>query len=700
MLPGRGAAVTGAIGRVAIGLALALSCYGVIAAVVGGRARRRAEAWRASARGAAYAVFMLYAVATFAMVYALVTHDFSVQYVAQVGSRSTPLFFTVISLWGALEGSILFWALVLAFYTAVVAAGGRGQARDDLQRTYATATLLGVTVFFSVLLVGPANPFLPVSPVPPDGPGPNPLLQNHPLMAVHPPLLYLGYVGLSVPFAFAVGALLAGRDDEGWIRESRRWTIVAWGFLSAAIVAGMWWSYEVLGWGGYWAWDPVENASFMPWLTATAFLHSSMVEERRPGMLRPWNLSLVVATFLLTILGTFLTRSGIILSVHAFTQGPIGYYFLGFIAVALLFSLALLAARSDRIGRGRGRLDSAFSREAVFLVNNLLLTAFTFTVLLGTLFPLVAEAVRGVKVSVGAPFFNRMTVPLCVAILFLAGVGPALPWRVGRPAETGRRLRLPAAAFLVTAIGSVVVAGTRDPYAVLAFGFGAFALVANVAEFWTGTRARRRASGEAWPIALVGLIRANRHRYGGYLAHIGVVAIAVGIAASSTFRREVEATVRPGEAVELGAFSVRFDRIWGREEPQRFVIGADLSVFEKGRPAGRLDPRLNFYRSSEQPVTTPAVRSRAAGDLYVNLLAFERDGSTATLHVILEPLVPWIWVGGGIIALGALIAAWPESRRRRLIREAARRPGRPAVPQTGAERERAADPVVAGGTGA
>ncbi|HEX7090202.1 MAG TPA: heme lyase CcmF/NrfE family subunit [Longimicrobiales bacterium] len=666
--------MTGAIGHTAVALALALSCYGVIAAVVGGRKGREGRAWHASARGAAYAVLLMYAVATFAMVYALVAHDFSVAYVAQVGSRSTPLFFTVISLWGALEGSILFWGFVLALYTALVAYGGRRGAQADSQRTYATGTLLAVSAFFSLLLVGPANPFAPVYPVPLDGPGPNPLLQNHPLMAVHPPLLYLGYVGFAVPFAFAAGTLLAGREDEGWIRESRRWTLVAWGFQSAAIVAGMWWSYEVLGWGGYWAWDPVENASFMPWLTATAFLHSSMVEERRPGMLRLWNLSLVVATFLLTILGTFLTRSGVLLSVHAFTQGPIGYYFLGFIALALVFSLALLAARSDRLGRGQGHLDSAVSREAVFLVNNLLLTAFTFTVLLGTLFPLVAEAVRGVKVSVGAPFFNRMTVPLCVALLFLVGVGPALPWRGIRAAAAARDLLLPSLGCLAAALGSVLLLGVRDAYAALAFGFAAFALLSNAREFVEGTRARRRATGESWPFALARLVRANRHRYGGYLAHVGVVSVAIAITASSTFRQEREATLRPGEAVDLGPYAVRFERLWAREEPHRFVIGADLAVLVDGEPAGRLDPRLNFYRTSEQPITTPAVRSRAGGDLYVNLLAFERDGSSATLHVISEPLVPWIWIGGGIICLGALIAAWPESRRRRLIR-AARRPG-------------------------
>ncbi|HEY8468198.1 MAG TPA: heme lyase CcmF/NrfE family subunit [Longimicrobiales bacterium] len=666
--------MTGAVGHTAVALALALSCYGVIAAAVAGRKGSAGRAWHASARGAAYAVFLMYAVATFTMVYALVAHDFSVKYVAQVGSRSTPLFFTVISLWGALEGSILFWGFVLALYTALVAYGGRRSKQADSQRTYATATLLAVNAFFSLLLVKPANPFAPEFPVPLDGPGPNPLLQNHPLMAVHPPLLYLGYVGLSVPFAFAVGALLAGREDEGWIRETRRWTLVAWGFLTLAIVAGMWWSYEVLGWGGYWAWDPVENASFMPWLTATAFLHSSMVEERRPGMLRLWNLCLVVATFLLTILGTFLTRSGVLLSVHAFTRGPIGYYFLGFIALALIFSLTLLAARADRLGRGQGRLDSAVSREAVFLVNNLILTAFTFTVLLGTLFPLVAEAVRGVKVSVGAPFFNRMTVPLCVALLFLVGVGPVLPWRGIQPGVAARSLLVPSVGGLAVALGSVLLLGVRDVYAVLAFGFAAFALLSNAREFVEGTRARRRATGESWSLALARLVRANRHRYGGYIAHVGVISIAIGISASSTFRQEREATVRPGEAVEIGPFAVRFERLWAREEPHRFVVGADLAVLADGEPAGRLDPRLNFYNTSDQAITTPAVRSRAGGDLYVNLLAFERDGSSATLHVIIEPLVPWIWIGGGIIGLGALIAAWPEGRRRRLIR-AARRPG-------------------------
>jgi cytochrome c-type biogenesis protein CcmF len=498
------------------------------------------------------------------------------------------------------------------------------------------------------------------------------LLQNHPLMAVHPPLLYLGYVGMTVPFAFAVGAMVAGeagRKDE-WLVLTKRWTLTAWTFLTAAIIAGMWWSYEVLGWGGYWAWDPVENASFMPWLTATAFLHSAIVQERR-GILRVWNLNLVVATFVLTVLGTFLTRSGVLSSVHAFTTGAIGYYFLWFIAVTLVFSLALVAGTSEEPGEP-GRLDAKASRETVFLLNNLILTAFCFTVLVGTLFPLVAEAVRGVKVSVGAPFFNRMTLPLCVALLFLVGVGPALPWRRATPDVVRRQLLPPTAAAMVGAAIALLF-GARDAYAVLVYAFGAFALTANLREFWTGSRARARAHNESALVALGRLATSNRHRYGGYLAHIGVVTVAVAIAASSTGRVEREATLRPGETVTIGEFGLRLKRVWGAEEPQRFVIAATVDVLRDGRVIDELQPRLNFYRRSDQPIATPAVRSRAPGDLYLSLMAFRPDGGTATVRVILEPLVPWIWAGGGLICLAALFAAWP-SREPRAARSAARQP--------------------------
>ncbi|HSK21102.1 MAG TPA: heme lyase CcmF/NrfE family subunit [Longimicrobiales bacterium] len=645
------------IGLSACIAALAVASYGVVAATVG--VRRREAALVRSARAAAYTNFVLMTIANAAMIYGLVTHDFSIDYVAQVGSRATPLFFTIISLWSSLEGSILFWGWVLSFYTAL-AVWLTGPKLGSLG-AYANATMLGVGVFFYILLAGPANPWGLISPAPMDGPGPNPLLQNHWLMGVHPPLLYLGYVGMTVPFGFAMGALLSGRLDDTWLRVTHRWTVAAWGFLSLAIVAGMWWSYEVLGWGGWWAWDPVENASFMPWLTATAFMHSAMVQERR-NLLRVWNMSLIVATFLLTILGTFLTRSGIISSVHAFSEGPIGMYFLAFIAVVLLFSLVLVAGRSTEL-RSSGHLDTMVSRETVFLVNNLLLTAFTFTVLLGTMFPLVAEALRGEKVSVGAPFFNQMTIPICVMLLFLVGVGPMLPWRVADLTEFKRKTRLPAIALVLTLVIAFAF-GLRNVWGLIAFSFAAWAATANLQEFAQGTAARRRAGGGGAIASLFGMINANPRRYGGYVAHLGLIMSAVGMTGSSVLQSDIVATVRPGEAIELAGYNVRFDELWANEEPHRFVVGANLTVLIDGREAGAMDPRLNYYRSrGEEAITTPSVRSRAHQDLYVNLLAFERDGSSATLHVIVEPLVVWIWIGSFVVAFGALISMVGGRRR-------------------------------------
>ena len=647
------------LGVDAISIALAVSLFGIAAAVLG--VRRNSDRLVQASFASVYTAFALLTVATVAMVYGLVTHDFSISYVSQVGSRATPVFYTVISLWGALEGSILFWAWVLALYGAAVVWLNRRHPGPLIP--YTAATMLAVSIFFGILLRGPANPFREVFPVPLDGPGPNPLLQNHPLMAVHPPLLYLGYVGLTVPFAFAVGAALSSQlGSSEWLRLSRRWTLVSWMFLTAAIIAGMWWSYEVLGWGGYWAWDPVENASFMPWLTATAFLHSAILQERR-GMLKLWNLNLIVATFVLTILGTFLTRSGVLSSVHAFTTGTIGYYFLAFIAVVILFAFALVAGNTETL-RTRGNLDAVLSRDTIFLLNNLFLTAFTFTVLLGTLYPLVAEAVRGVKVSVGAPFFNKMTLPLCASLLFLMGVGPALPWRRATADQAKRKLMLPAISAVVVAIVSIAL-GTRAPYAVLAFAFGAFALTANVGEYALAVSARRKTHPESHLVALMRLIRGNQRRYGGYLAHIGVVITAVAIAASSAFRSEYDATIRPGQVMNAGSFDVRLDQLWARDEPHRTVVGASLTVLRGGQPIAEMQPRTNFYALQQDPVPTPAVRSRPAGDLYINLMAFAEDGSSATLRVIVEPLVPWIWFGGGVVCMGAVISMLPGARRRR-----------------------------------
>jgi cytochrome c-type biogenesis protein CcmF len=649
--------VTGIVAQNALLVSLAVVVFGMVIIPLG--VQRKRTNWIELGYGAVYTNFLLVSVAVVAMIYALVTHDFSISYVAQVGSRETPLFYTVISLWGALEGSILFWAWVLSLYAS--AAVWINRRRPGNLVPYAGATFMAISLFFAIMLVGPANPFLAVSPVPLDGPGPNPLLQNHILMAVHPPLLYLGYVGMSVPFAFAAGAMLSGEvTSDDWTHITRRWTLASWGFLSAAIIAGMWWSYEVLGWGGYWAWDPVENASFLPWLTATAYLHSVMVQQRR-GMLRLWNLNLVVGTFVLTILGTFLTRSGILSSVHAFTTGPIGYYFLSFIVVVLVSTLALVWGNSERL-RTTGRLDSAASRETVLLLNNLFLTAFMFTVLIGTLYPLVAEALRGVKVSVGRPFFDRMTLPMIVALLFLMGVGPALPWRSASRAEVRAKLLPPVAgALLFTAVA--LIAGARDIYAVLAFCFIGYSAVANLREYWNGMQRRRAAHGEGWGTALARGV--GRRQYGGYIAHLGVLLVALGITASTTFRREREATLKPGETLTVAGQTVRLKEVWGRQEVQRSVIGATMEVMKNGAVVGVIEPRMNFYPTSDQPVPTPEVRSTIAGDLYVNLMAFEPQGKNATVKVIIEPLTPWIWFGGGVVVLGAIVSILPTVPPRR-----------------------------------
>ena len=656
----------------AILVAAAVTALGALLTPIAIRRGRRD--WLMLSFAAVYTNFVLVTVATLALVWSLVSHDFSISYVAQVGSRATPTFYTIISLWGALEGSIVFWAWVLGMYAAAVVWFNR--KREGNLVPYAAATLMLVALFFHILLLGPANPFQAVYPVPFDGPGPNPLLQNHILMAVHPPLLYLGYVGLSVPFAFAVGAMLAGEvASDDWIKLTRRWTLVAWGFLTAAIIAGMWWSYEVLGWGGYWAWDPVENASFIPWLTCTAYLHSVMVQERR-GMLKLWNLNLMVGTFVLTILGTFLTRSGIISSVHAFTQGTIGYYFLAFIAIVLLSALVLVAGNSDKLGSD-GQLDAPLSRETAFLLNNLFFTAFMFTVLIGTLFPLVAEAVRGVKVSVGTPFFNRMSVPMMVALLFLMGVGPALPWRKGAGPEL--RGKLIPGVILGAVLG---IAGysswARSPYAGLAFVFAGFALAVNVGEFVRGTQARVKAHGEGWLTAFSRLVSGNRRRYGGYVAHIGVVLVALGVTTSSTYKQEQEATLRPGESITLAGHTVRFKAAWGRKEQQREVIGATMELMNGDRLVAVIEPRMNYYPTQATPVVTPQVHSMFSGDLYLNLMAFKQDGSNVTVKVIWEPLVPWIWFGGYVVVLGAIVGIWP-SRQRAVARAAGAAEATPAL---------------------
>lgn len=632
---------------------------------------RRSPQLLRGARYAALFVLAAMALAVGAMEFALLTHDFSVEYVAQVGSRETPAYYSAISLWSSLEGSILFWGFILASYTGIVVWVQRRSTSRLLP--FALGTLGIVGIFFYGLVATAANPFGVVSPVPANGPGPNPLLQNHPLMGLHPPLLYLGYVGMSVPFAFAIGALLSGKVDDEWIRTTRRWMVTPWAFLSLGIIAGAWWSYEVLGWGGYWAWDPVENASFLPWLTATAFLHSVMVQERS-GMLKTWNLTLVIGTFLLTLFGTFLTRSGVLDSVHAFTEGFIGPLFLGFIAFVTLISLTLIAWRSDRL-HSPGRLDGVVSRESSFILNNLIFAAFTFTVLLGTTFPLVVEAINGDRISVGPPYFNMVSIPLGLLLLFLMGVGPALPWRRTTPEKLRRTFVRPLVAGLVVAAAALAL-GIREPYPIITFGFAGFVMATIVDEFAKGVSARRRIGGVGPLRALGQLMVRNNRRYGGYIVHVGVVVIIVALSISGTWRFEREATLRQGQEMVIGDYTVRFDSVNATREPHRDVVAATFSATRGDRDLGTVVPSTNFYRQStmSEPIATPAVRSFIDEDLYLTLMSFDPNGEHATVRVIVNPGVPWLWIGGMIIGIGAILAVAPQRRRPQSTRMVAARP--------------------------
>ena len=643
------------LGRFSLALALGIALYGAIVSILG--AQRRRSDLIESGRGAVIAVFGLVTFAVLLMEAALVGRDFSLQYVARNGSLGTPLLYTIIALWGALEGSILLWIWILALMT-LLAVMIEGKRHRELT-PYATAVLLGISSFFLLLATFPANPFTSISLPPVDGRGPNPLLQNHPLMAIHPPCLYSGYVGWSIPYAFAMAALIKGRLGDEWIRTVRRWSLVAWGFLTMGIILGGWWSYAVLGWGGYWAWDPVENASFLPWLTGTAFLHTVMVQERRK-MLKVWNLALIITTFSLTIFGTFLTRSGILSSVHAFSESTIGPLFLAFIGVILLGSFGLLVYRSDGL-QAEGDLDSLVSRESAFLMNNLLLLGFAFAVLLGTLFPLLSEAVRGVKVSVGEPFFNTVNVPIGLALIFLMGIGPLIAWRRASLESLRRTFTAPLIlAFLGTGVTSFL--GVRGLYPLLAFGLAVFASATVIQEFARGALTRRRITGEGYLAALANLTRRSRRRYGGLIVHFGVILVVIGITASTVFKLEKEVTLQRGESLSLGRYQVRFDDLTAWQEPQRFVVQGTFTVLNSTRRVAEMRPSKRFYSSEQQPIGTVDVRSTPREDLYLILSSFTKDGASATVKVLIRPLVMWIWLGGAVMALGALVAIWPDRR--------------------------------------
>ena len=632
-----------ALGSAGVLLGLIACVAGVVTIAAGLRGDRHALV----RTGRTYAFLALggAVLATIAMERALITRDFTVAFVADNGSSRTPALYNVATMWSALEGSILLWGLVLAGYTALIAHKFRHRLDDKLVG-WALLTMLAVGAFFFALMVGPANPFRTVS-VPPgfDGPGPNPLLQNHPLMAFHPPMLYLGYVGFTVPFGFAIAALVTGRVGEGWLLATRRWTLFAWGFLTTGIILGAWWSYEVLGWGGYWAWDAVENASLLPWLTGTAYLHSVMVQERR-GMLRVWNLSLLCATFALTILGTFLTRSGVVESVHAFSDSDIGGWLLSLFGVVVVTTVGLIGWRGDRL-RAPGRFDSPVSREGSFLLNNILFAAFAFVVLLGTVFPLVVEAVSDDRLSVGVPYFNRMTLPIGLLLLFLMAVAPVLPWRKASTELLRVRLFWPAAAAVAAVVGTVLI-GNRGLAPVLAFGLGAFAGGAAVRQIVLATRR------QGWR-GFLG--RTN----GGMVVHLGVVLIAVAFAASQSYATETELRLETGDTANVGSHTLTYLGLETTESSEKTTVAARIQV--DGGDVHR--PAINQFRAGNNSIGTPSVDTSLVEDVYLTLLELPEDESDPVIiRVVLQPLVTWLWIGGGLMAFGTALAAFPGKRRR------------------------------------
>lgn len=663
------------LGRFALVVGVVGSLAGVGCLAMG--VRRGDERLLRLGRRYVFTVLIAAVLAVIAMEWALLSHDFSLKYVAENNARSTPTLFTITGLWANLEGSILLWLLVLGGYLAFAAHKFRSRATDPLV-AWALIVGLCVALFFFMLTLGPANPFSTLAHAPADGRGPNALLQNHPLMAFHPPMLYLGYVGFTIPFAFAVAALITGRFGEGWLTDTRRATLIAWGFLSVGILLGAWWSYEVLGWGGYWAWDPVENASLLPWLTATAFIHSVIVQERR-GMLRVWNLSLVIATFSLTILGTFLTRSGVLNSVHSFTESPIGPWLLVFLGLVAATGIGLIAWRGDRL-RAPGRIDSPVSRESAFLGNNLLFAGLAFVVLLGTVYPLLAEALQGRRLSVGEPYFDRMTTPLGVALLFLMAVAPALPWRATSGSVLRDRLLVPAWCGALAMIVALVL-GARGFTDVIVFGLAGFALAGIARQYTLGMRAQRRSTGAAWPNALRATVQSNPRLYGGLIVHVGVVLVAVSLAASSGYATRQEVRLAKGESATVAGYRVTYLGSKFSQTGQNSQVSARVRIEHGDHVIGVYAPAIKSFPGQPGGIGTPSVRTGLVEDVYLTLVSSPNQRGRVTIGVAINPMILWLWVGGLTIGLGTLVALAPSARRLRRGRAAPEEAPSPPEPE-------------------
>ncbi|HEX5310004.1 MAG TPA: cytochrome c-type biogenesis CcmF C-terminal domain-containing protein [Solirubrobacteraceae bacterium] len=697
------------LGRACLLLAFGVCLFGAFASVYGVRSGR--EQFSLSGRRCVYALAGILTVAFAVLEAAFLRSDFSFNTVADTSSRTTPGFYKAAAVWASQEGSLLLWAWLLSLWSSLVLFLTRKRLR--VESAYATAILLGFAAFFIGLMIFYATPFATTTPTPAEGVGLDPLLR-HPSMMIHPPMLYSGYTLCIVPLAFGMGALLARKVDAEWIRATRRFALAAWLFLGVGIMLGARWSYSELGWGGYWGWDAVENASLMPWLTGTAFLHSLMIQEKR-GMLKVWNVSLVLATGTLAIMGTFLVRSGILSSIHAFGGATLGVPFVVLIGLLIAASIYLVASRRD-ILQSEHRLDSLLSRESVFLANNIVLVGLCFVIFWGTYFPLISEALTGHSASVGPPWFDRYTVPLALILVLLSGIGPVIAWRRATLANARRNFLVPLACALVALIALIAVGvSTGKPLAIAMFCCAAFVLGSVGQEFWRGTRLRRAGSGEAPPLALLALVRRNRRRYGGYVVHIGIAVLFVGVAASSSFQHASELSLSPGQSTRVGAYTVRYLRptatvTTGADAAHTgatMSLGAVLDVSRKGKHVATLTPNEGFYDSGEPAqgsvshliggqavshvsmdagvtrdvwsaiapdISTPrlqrvmTIANRTIpyirpdeGMIALAVLAREylKAPPPAQFHLIVSPLVMWIWIGGLIVIGGALIAAWP-----------------------------------------
>ena len=638
-------------------LAFVTAAYAVAASVAG--ARRRNNRLIESGIGAFYTVAAIMTVASGVIIYAFVSGDYSIRYVQRYSDSVQPLFYKIASYWGGLDGSVMFWVFLLSLFGSVAVKVNRERNRELIP--YVVAVIAAVEMFFLFLMIIHNNPFATyLTESPADGRGLNPLLQNF-YMAIHPPTMYLGFVGLTIPFAFGMAALFTGHLDDSWLRAVRRWTMFSWFFLSLGLTLGMIWAYEELGWGGYWGWDPVENAGMLPWFTATAFLHSVHVQERR-GMLRVWNVSLVIITFLLTIVGTFLTRSGVVQSIHAFGEDPeLARYFVVFMLSTIVFCFGWVIYRLPML-KARHELDSWMSKEAAFLANNWILLFSALFILFATLFPTITEAINGERLTVGPPFFNRWMVPIGLVLLLLTGVGPLLAWRKSTFDNLRQQFMWPVIAGLVTG-GVLVALGVRVWSSGICFAFAGFVLGTLTQEFVRGGNVRRSTTGTDLITAIIGLVARNKRRYGGHIVHAGVVLIFLGFAGEG-FSRDQQLLLKPGEEAVVGDYTIHLDAIRVTDDGQKQMItghitvkNADGKVIDQMRPA-----KWYFRKHEEEPTTEVAIRRGFAEDLYIVMPAFSIEEQTASVEVHINPLVNWVWIGFGILAIGTGIALLPEAQ--------------------------------------